>query len=289
MGGVSEITIKTFEQAADSNLLQIIETPFYVAKVPFPVQLPPAYFGDTLNLATANGKFFQTENILIHPELSGGNSLMDWIILILIVLTVVLSLIWFFFPERVYHLISKKEAKNRLKYANSQFAKPGLFIYVAFTLSVLFSTTVFFYNFLLLWFPAFVKAIPSLFLLFFGIVSLLLGYFIIRMFIIWFVGFIFNRRQQSKLLLENYYRLDLILGFTFIPLAFLSMSPIKQESVMFGVVFFVIIIVLKWFRLFKMGLSLANVSVFHIILYLCALEIIPVFVMAKLYEIYFAV
>jgi hypothetical protein len=208
----------------------------------------------------------------------------EWMVLFFFVLVFVLVLVWYYFPERMIKLIYSDDSKKVKKLGNSQFYNPGLALYLLITAVFISSSTVIAYfiskqYFNLNHFDGY--DVPHV-LLFLSIALII--YYLIRFLILFFSGIIFNTVAINRNLLKSFLRIDVIQGLLFVPLVFLIYFTKTGFWINVSLVLLGLIIFYKWYKLFLAGLNISNVFVFHIILYLCSLEIIPVFVMIRVLD-----
>ncbi|WP_420187685.1 DUF4271 domain-containing protein [Bacteroides pyogenes] len=123
--------------------------------------------------------------------------------------------------------------------------------------------------------PVLPERIPPLLLL--GVyVGICLAYFLAKWVIYMFLGWIFFDKNKTGVWLESYFTLVYYLGFALFPyvlfLVYFELSLFKL--VIFGTIIFFftkILMLYKWIKLFSRQIT----DVFLLILYFCALEIMP--------------
>lgn len=228
--------------------------------------------------------FLQSEAVLFKI-IERPTDYSDQITVFIITLTLMLTLIWYFFPERVYRLLSKEGSKHKAKYSDNQFAKPGILLYTLYVLTIVSTISFFIYFIITNLFPdylphrTFYETIASI-----SVVVFL--YFTLRVIIIYGAGVLFNTLEPASQQARTNFRIDLIISFMLIPVILLA-SSISYSSISYaGVILMAGAILLKWVLSIKTGLKSSKISLYHNILYLCALEIVPVIVLIKLIENY---
>jgi len=230
--------------------------------------------------------FFQTKKVEILPVEHTHNGYTEWFVLFFFGVLFLLILIWFFFPERFLRLIYSEDSKVVKRIKNSQFNNPGVLFIVLIIITFISSTTVVSYFIIKQCFGDNIfegYTIPQIFT---GIALAIFIYYLIRFLIIFFSAIIFTTVEKSKKLLSEFLKLDVIQGIIFVPLIFFIYFSSPLISVCVGVMILSIIYLLKWYKIFFIGMSFANVSVLHNILYICTLEIIPVYALMKLMNLY---
>ncbi len=243
------------------------------------------FYDSVQMLNHATGHFFQKEPVTVTPEYIHSNYT-EWLVLYFFSILFLLVIVWYFFPERMFKILYNEDSKKVKRISNSQFTNPGFYLYSLVFITFISSTTVVVY-FILKHFLG-DKFLPqydtpqALGILTVGIFA----YYTVRFLIILFVGIIFNSLRESKKLLEAFLKVDMMQGIFLIPIIFFIYFSSETISIYTAIVVLLLFIAYKWYKIFFMGLSSSNVSVFHNILYLCSLEIIPVFTLMKLMDFY---
>ena len=99
-----------------------------------------------------------------------------------------------------------------------------------------------------------------------------------------FSGFVFNTYDIAVQQNRFYNSIDKALGLLFLPILLLALYA---ESNLFFYLAFVIVaglILMRWIFTFSIGIRITNFSWFHFILYLCALEIVPLMLLLKVLQ-----
>ncbi|RLD88053.1 MAG: hypothetical protein DRJ09_09145 [Bacteroidetes bacterium] len=245
---------------------------------------------DTVHTAVAllqhpiTGRFLQQVNtpidiILKNSDFSG------WLTVGVLLLTFILSLIWYFFPERVLRLLSREGSKHKTKYSDNQFAKPGFVLYTLLGTTFIATTSLVVFLLAENFFSNLISDYsPGQFIL---IISTLIAlYYLLRFMVIYAIGFLFDRQGLAAKQVKVSFRADIIQSFLLMPLLLILLnnpSPLFYYS---GLVLLLLIVVYKWGISLYIGLKSSKISLYHNILYLCALEIVPVIVLLKLLESY---
>jgi len=240
---------------------------------------------DTLTKSNFIGHFFQKMPVEIQPE-NIHHGFTEWMVLYFFGVLFFLVLIWYFFPERLLKIIYDENSKKVKKISKSQFTNPGFYLYFLVFLTFVSSTAIVSY-FIIKHFTGetLIKKYSTQQLLAMITAAIFIYYFV-RLTIILWIGIIFKSMQQNKKLLMAFIRADMLQGIILIPVNFLIYFSFETISTYIAIAVLIAIIVYKWYKIFFIGMSFSNVSVFHNILYLCSLEIIPVFTLLKLLEFY---
>ena len=231
-------------------------------------------------------RFLQTKRVQLIPVEHPHNGYTEWFVLFFFGVLFLLIMIWHFFPERLLRLIYSEESKVVKRIKNNQFNNPGIVLIILIIITFISSTTVVTYFFVKQCFGDNIfegYTIPQILT---GIALAIFIYYVIRFLIIFISAIIFTTTEKSKKLLSEFLKLDVIQGIVFVPLIFFIYFSSPLISVCIGALIFSVLYLLKWYKIFFIGMSFANVSALHNILYLCTLEIIPVFVLMKIFNFY---
>lgn len=125
---------------------------------------------------------------------------------------------------------------------------------------------------------------PFEFFLFSCLVVLL--YYFLNEIVILFVGFLFGTSKHALLHVKTGSHIANFLGMILNPLLLFYFFTNLDLFFYLALSAIVLALLFKWVLLFKMGLSLIYYSPFHIILYLCTLEIIPIMLLIKVGQVY---
>lgn len=232
----------------------------------------------------ATGHFLQqsevTFNIVNHFKDYSG-----WITLYILGLSFILALIWYFFPERVLRILSREGSKHKLKYTDNQFAKPGIFLYALYFITFISTMGIFFYQLLKLFSPELFINYPFQKIVF-GILIIIILYYFLRALIIFLLSSVFQTRDLMLLQMNANFRIDLIQSLLLLPILILMLNFSIVYIYYIGIVLLAYVVVFKWGVTIVIGLKSSKISLYHNILYLCALEIVPVITLVKLLENY---
>ncbi len=232
----------------------------------------------------AEGYFLQQGSIPIDIVNKTGN-LSGWLTIGILLLTFALALVWYFFPERILRLLSREGSKHKTKYEDNQFAKPGIVLYFLLGITFIASTSLFIYL-LVEWFFSDVVSGYTFEQVIIAIPVLILLYFLLRFLIIFSTGFLFSTQDLAAKQLRAAFRADLIQSFFLLPLLLVMLNIPFPVFYFAGIALLLIIIIYKWSVTLYFGAKSLKISLYHNILYLCALEIVPVIILLKLLENY---
>lgn len=227
--------------------------------------------------------FFQKGPVDVDPTLLSTISY-DWMVYLILVILLGLGLAWYYFPERVLSIFKIAERKNKIRrgYAAGDQA-PGILFQLYFLGTAVLSIVMFF--FLLI--NGFIKtetffsgeAATMFYLLIFVIILIFYRIIMIRL-----TGILFDTRDLSIKQMRLYINIDNLTGVLLVPV--LVIILFSQLGIFyyvgFGIIF--ILYIIKWLQTFLLSRKVSGFSVLHLFMYLCALELIPVLVLVKLFQ-----
>jgi hypothetical protein len=110
---------------------------------------------------------------------------------------------------------------------------------------------------------------------------------ILKIFLIWLISVTFKNIETAKEYIQNILIYNLVLGIILLPLLVLIIYTYHEVFLYVAGVMVIIMISLRFFRGMMIGLSDSKFSLFHLFLYLCTLEILPIVIAAKFLSKYF--
>ena len=232
----------------------------------------------------ATKQFLQQTTIPVNIT-NRNNNYSGWLTSGLLLLTFVLTLIWYFFPERILRLLAREGSKHKAKYDDNQFARPGFILYVILGFTFIFTTSLFIYLATLKYFPSIISEYSFEQLTLF-IPVLLIFYYLLRYIVMYTTGFLFNTQQQAAKQINAAFRVNLIQSLLLLPMLLVLLNFQVTVFYYLGFVILLTAMVYKWGFLLFIGVKKSKISLYHNILYLCALEIVPVIILLKLLENY---
>lgn len=123
-------------------------------------------------------------------------------------------------------------------------------------------------------------------ILFGKILATLVIFFTLKFILIWAVGLIFDRQQESFLHIFNIFLFNETIGiFIFPAVVFIQYASTGMGAFLLYVLtgFFTVGYLTKFARLLFLGAGNKGISKTHLFLYLCTLEILPLVVIIKLF------
>jgi hypothetical protein len=206
-----------------------------------------------------------------------------WFIYVLLLLSMGVAVIWYYIPERLSSIFSLSVKTVMSRSAEKGFAGPGIGVSVFFLLNSLITM-----SFLALYLVKHlvhegyftdvneVQILASL--------ALILGFFsFIKLVLIRLSGVVFKTaemaRKQQIIYLNSYNATGVLL----LPLLFVLII-IPGNNILYVILFIVaIMFVYRWVQTIVIGINITHFNTFHLILYLCTLEIIPMLVLIKIF------
>ncbi len=224
------------------------------------------------------GSFLQTHTIDIEPVLKTDFP-HEWMTIVLLLLFFGLSFLWFFASDQIG--FARQFRKFFGKTDRTVPKQPALLLSILLYLNFLFTVILL----IILLFEHFhLRNIP---LHLTGHLTALtatafVAYSIYRLAIIVLGGFIFKTDKAAREQVKLYIKLDNLTGFLMPVVLLLILFTETDYFFYLGIFILLITNVIKWFRTIRIGISLTGFTIYHLILYLCTLEIIPLLLLIKL-------
>jgi hypothetical protein len=121
-------------------------------------------------------------------------------------------------------------------------------------------------------------------------ISLLLAIiYIVKYFCLKFTGWVSSFSSQAGLYIFIVFIVNKVLGFVILPLAVmiaLGSNVIKQPLLIIGVIAIFILLATRFFKAFNIVRSAAKLQVFHFIIFIFAVEVLPLLLLYKAGKIY---
>jgi hypothetical protein len=200
--------------------------------------------------------------------------------LVLLVLILFIAAIWYYLPEvlndNFNSLINNPFKRNWESSVNTSGLVVNALLYVNFVLVFSFLVLIVINSI----FPDYLSLKMSLFSLY--PISLITVIFLIfRFLFVKLSGFIFKTFEMANQQNRLYNSLDRGLGLILLPLLLFSIYGDNEIFLFLSVLVLAIFFVLRWIFTILIGIRITKFSWFHIIVYLCTLEIIPFLILLK--------
>jgi hypothetical protein len=210
----------------------------------------------------------------------------NWIFWIILAAFAVLTMTRYYHEKRLKLLgsaIFKRSSALQLirespVYAHRSFF-PLLTIYIV-------SVTLFFYQSAEILSPGSSEGIKTL-IIFAEFLGAYLLYSLLKIFVIWLISVTFKNPDTAREYIQNILIYNLVLGILLLPLLLLMIYTYHEIFLYLAAGIAAIILGLRFIRGIAIGLSDPKFSLFHLFLYLCTLEILPLVFVAKFLSKYF--
>jgi hypothetical protein len=238
-------------------------------------------FCDSITIQKPITESFLQDSSIVISEIPNTFVHYDWVAYLLFGLLFGIALIWYFVPERLAGIFSFPSAIETKRVKESAANSPGFLI--SFFLFINYLVTFSLFIFLLLQYmvPESIDDYPNNFLILY-IAAIIVVFYLFRLVFIHTNGFLFKTYFISKQQLSIYVNVDNLMGIILIPILLLLMYTNNKPFIYAGIIVVLLIHLFRWLQTFILGKSVQGFSVFHLFMYLCTLEIIPLLVLMKL-------
>jgi len=210
----------------------------------------------------------------------------DWIFWLIFAGFVLLTITKFYYEKRIGLLFTSVFSRSSLTILTREGSLwrhqsfiPLLIIYITSITLFLFEVTEY-YN------PGSSTGLSGL-LLFVEIVGAYLLLFSLKVLVIRMTGWIFRNQQIAFEYTQNIFIINIFGGIILLPLILLINYSIPEVFIFIASGLLAILMLYRFVRGIAIGLSDAKFSLFHLFLYLCTLEILPLVIIAKFVSKYF--
>ena len=119
-------------------------------------------------------------------------------------------------------------------------------------------------------------------ILYLSLMGFFLGLWILKAVVVKLLSMLFNTDEHSRELMANMNLYNLFAGIVLLPLV--TCMAFAHSAIFFYISLVIITIIysLRIIRELIIGITIIKFSVFHLFLYLCTLEILPLIVLAKI-------
>jgi len=227
------------------------------------------------------GSFLELGNVQINPILQTVNISDDIITYVIISLIGIISIIWFLLPERFLTIFSFKSMKQIQRDVDSASKAPGLLITGIFWVTFIASSSIFIFLTFSKFFRNTFAEITDYQIIKY-ILLVIISLFLYRFALTYTTAFIFQTEKMMKQQVIIDRNIQLITGILLLPIILL-LQYVSGDILIFIVIGSIAL--LQAYRIAQIviiGNSSSVFSALHIILYLCALEIVPLLVLLRL-------
>lgn len=252
----------------------------------FPLVNDSLAFADSageIYIQDTTGPFFQKSHVVIeqvyltkiHP---------DWITYFLLFSALGIAMVWHYLPEQLVKIFSFSDKNNYFKPRQKlTTVSPGFGLPVFFALNYMLALVVFIFLAIKQFAAIPLMGVDDLVLLS-AISGSVFFLFIYRFFYIKITGFIFDTQAEANQQNSLYLSTDYALGILLLPVVITLVFAFWKVAVYIGILLVFIALLFRWFQTIYIGKKLGDFSLFHLFMYLCTLEIIPLLLLVKLLE-----
>jgi len=223
----------------------------------------------------SNGTYIDMEPSIVA---SGQDNILGIVLLILILL---IASIWFFAPDVLssnFRLLTKNPLKRNWESTGNT---SGLIVNTLLYLNFIIVFPILLFSFIDKVFPDYLNINIEWRSMY--IVSLILIAFILfRFLFIKLSGFIFQTQEMATPQNDLYNSLDKTLGLLLLPVLLFSLYSDSNIFLFAALLILILFFAARWIITMVIGIRITKFSGFHIILYLCTLEIIPIVLLLKM-------
>ena len=203
----------------------------------------------------------------------------DWVFLLIVVAFALLAFVQVFYKRRLKMIFQAVYARH---YASQLVREGNIFnerISIFLFLIYLISFSIFIYEALRI-FSVNTGFMPD-FIFYLKLLGAIFIFWVLKVVIIQLSGIVFTTRQRSSEYLLNIYMINLVIGL-FLICILLPMIYLNGKIFFYiGLGFLVIMFFYKLIKGISIGFSYTKFSRFHLFLYLCTLEILPLALLVK--------
>jgi hypothetical protein len=201
--------------------------------------------------------------------------------IVLLVLMLFISAIWYFSPDFIKGnftaLATNPLKRNWESGANKAGMIINVLLYVNFIIVIPISIMLVFNNLIPNYLNLGISANTLLLL-----IAIITVYILFRQIFVSATAWLFATKTMGRAHNKLLNNLEKTLGIIILPILFVFIYTNSSLLIGFGVLFILLFIISRWVFTMAIGLRITKFSWFHIILYLCTLEIIPFLLVIKL-------
>jgi len=222
------------------------------------------------------GNFFQTSNIQIKPIAHFSSINYDYITYVIFALLGIISIIWYLLPEKFLTIFSIKSINKVQRDSSSTSSNLGIVLSSFFWLNFIISTSFFI---IMIIKKLHIETIYALTNPIVYILITLTSLFIYRFLLTHTTAFVFRTQQLMKQQIIIDRNVQLISGIILLPIILLIIYTEGTVILYFAMSIFTTLQAYRIIQIAIIGKTSTVFSVFHIFLYLCTLEIVPIVVL----------
>ncbi len=225
--------------------------------------------------------FLQIDSVEISPVLNLYSSNTDFIAYVLLILLGIISVLWYFLPDR-FSTIFLLKSNSQLQRTGENIAKvPGTLVMGFLWLNFVISICIFIFLLLQMFFAKEISGTTDYKIL--GYIFLLLtGWLLYRFIIIFGAAVIFETQKLKRQQVIIGGNINIITGVLLVPTILFILYAGVNLLIYIGAALILCLQVYRLLQTVIIGKLSTIFSALHIILYLCTLEIVPVLVLIGL-------
>ena len=207
----------------------------------------------------------------------------QWFLYVLLGLSLIVSVIWYYIPERLTNIFSLSAKTILKKSGDKTIAGPGIAVTVFFLINSLMTA-----SFLILYVIKYVLMWPTLtdmpeWLSLAYIAAALIVFSTVKIILVRLSGFLFRTGEMAQKQQFIYFNSYNAIGVVLLPLLFILLIVGSQGWLYFILCFMAAMFIYRWVQIVVIGMHQTRFNSFHLILYLCTLEIIPLVILLKMF------
>ena len=227
---------------------------------------------------------FDSQSIILNSNTSKDliNSQSDYLTYVIIFLIGSAALIWHFMPDRFRMIFSLKTESHYLRSVNANPLVQGNLITGFFAINYFISLGIFMFLFLGEFFEDLIEGHSTIEML--GWCYFIIGvFYIYRTALIYGISIIFNTIKLRKQQVRIGQNILFITGIFLLPIILLKLYTGFGGLLIFAIVIIGLLQLVRLTKTFAIGKSISMFNALHIILYLCALDIVPALVLIRMF------
>lgn len=204
---------------------------------------------------------------------------------VFIALFLILSWLFFNYRKNIRQIINagfnNQKMQHLVREHNLFKERISIFFYLNFVVSFSFFIIQAYSYFLI---PS---KIENLFTISLNLSLIILLFIILKWLIMYFIGIVFKNEEAAFLYILNSLIYNVITSFILIPFTFIIFYigyDLREYFLYLGIIILIIINLFRYFRYIIIGITYSKFSYFYLILYLCALEILPLLLVLKIFS-----
>jgi len=259
----------------------VIDASFYLNHLAYPVN-DSAYSDVAVDSVLQITETFSGQFIgEMLPQLNQA-PVYTWFVYVLLFLSFGVALIWYLIPERLTYAFSISVKTETARLNEKESPAPGAVVTFFFLLNSLINVS-FLVFYVLKYLLGYDYGEMGYGFVMFYIAAIISVVYVLKMTLMGLAGWVFDTFKMARKQAGIYFNSNIVLGVVLLPLLFVLVI-IPHLFLLYAILFLVaILFLIRWVQVIRLGISITHFNFFHLILYLCTLEIIPVLVVFKIF------